>query len=100
MYQACLVVLRSSATEQMEYRLVMKTPVNQVYLFFLDTGDGANPNKPSITFRIIGPSTASTYGGKAIKIYINGELSKEFSGGGPIMVTNDIFVIGAAKHDT
>ena len=93
----------------------MKTPVNQAYLFFLDTGDGVNPNKPSITFRITGPSTAysretvkeevwyytaSTYGGKAIKIYINGELSKEVSGGGPIMVTNDIFVIGAAKHDT
>ena len=74
----------------------MKTPVNQAYLFFLDTGDGVNPNKPSITFRITDPSTAysretvkeeiwyyaaGTYDGKAIKIYINGELSNEVSGG-------------------
>ena len=78
---------------------MMKTPVNQAYLLFLDTRDNVNPNKPSITFRITGPSTAGTYGGKAIKIYINGELSKEVSGDSPIMVTNDIFVIGAAKHD-
>ena len=92
--------LRSSATEQMGYQLVMKTPVNQAYLFFfLDTGDGVNPNKPSITFRITNPSTAysretvkeeiwyyaaGTYDGKAIKIYINGELSNEVSGGGQL----------------
>jgi len=78
---------------------VMKTPANQAYLFFLDTGDGVNPNKPSITFRITNPSTAysretvkeeiwyyaaGTYDGKAIKIYINGELSNEVSGGGQL----------------
>jgi len=78
---------------------VMKTPVNQAYLFFLDTGDGVNPNKLSITFRITDPSTAysretvkeeiwyyaaGTYDRKAIKIYINGELSNEVSGGGQL----------------
>ena len=77
---------------------MMKTPANQAYLFFLDTGDGVNPNKPSITFRITNPSTAysretvkeeiwyyaaGTYDGKAIN-YINGELSNEVSGGGQL----------------
>ncbi|HIB88867.1 TPA: LamG domain-containing protein [Candidatus Poribacteria bacterium] len=93
--------------------IVMKASVNQAYLLFLDTGDGVNPNKPSIAFRMKGPGTvysqetvkeeiwyhaAGTYDGKAIKIYINGKLSNEKPGGGAIAVTNDVLVIGAAKR--
>ncbi|MEE3193320.1 MAG: LamG domain-containing protein [Candidatus Poribacteria bacterium] len=93
--------------------IVMKASVNAAYLLFLDTGDGVNPNKPSIAFRMKGPGTvyseetvteeiwyhaAGTYDGKAIKIYINGKLSSERPGVGPIAVTNDVLVIGAAKR--
>ena len=37
--------------------IVMKASVNKTYLLFLDTGDGVNPNKPSIAFRMSGPGT-------------------------------------------
>ncbi|MBD3181695.1 hypothetical protein GF312_05335 [Candidatus Poribacteria bacterium] len=37
--------------------IVSKIPINAAYLLFLDTGDGANPNKPSIAFRMSGPGT-------------------------------------------
>ena len=93
--------------------IVMKASVNKAYLLFLDTGDGVNPNKPSIAFRMSGPGTvyskervkeeawyhaAGTYDGKAIKIYINGKLSNEVAGGGLIAVSQDVLVIGAAKR--
>ena len=37
--------------------IVMKASVNKTYLLLLDTGDGVNPNKPSIAFRMSGPGT-------------------------------------------
>jgi hypothetical protein len=37
--------------------IVSKIPINQAYLLFLDTGDGGNPDKPSIAFRMKGPGT-------------------------------------------
>ena len=93
--------------------IVMKAPVNQAYLLFLDTGDGVNPDKPSIAFRMKGPGTvyskvtvkeeiwyhaAGTYDGDEIKIYINGKLSNFTPGGGAIGVTDNVLIIGAALN--
>ena len=93
--------------------IVMKASVNKTYLLFLDTGDGVNPNKPSIAFRMSGPGTvysketvkeeawyhaAGTYDGNEIKIYINGKLSNFMPGGGAIAVTDNVLIIGAALN--
>jgi hypothetical protein len=95
--------------------IVSKIPINEAYLLFLDTGDGVNPNKPSIAFRMKGPGTvyskvtvkdetwyhaAGTYDGKAIKIYIDGKLSNELGATAPIATTNDVLTIGANKDGT
>jgi len=95
--------------------IVSKIPINAAYLLFLDTGDGGNPNKPSIAFRMKGPGTvyskvtvedetwyhaAGTYDGKAVKIYIDGELSNELGATAPIATTNDVLTIGANKNGT
>jgi len=92
--------------------IVSKMAINEAYLLFLDTGDGGNPNKPSIAFRMKGPGTlysevtveeetwyhaAGTYDGESIKIYIDGELSNEMAASAPIAVTNDVLTIGAGK---
>jgi hypothetical protein len=95
--------------------IVSKIPINETYLLFLDTGDGVNPNKPSIAFRMKGPGTvyskvtvkdetwyhaAGTYDGKFIKIYIDGKLSNELGVTAPIAVTSDVLTIGANKDGT
>ena len=95
--------------------IVSKIPINEAYLLFLDTGDGVNPNKPSIAFRMKGPGTlyskvtvsddtwyhaAGTYDGNAIKIYINGDLSNELAATVAIATTNDVLTIGANKGGT
>jgi len=95
--------------------IVSKIPINEAYLLFLDTGDGGNPNKPSIAFRMKGPGTvyskvtvsddtwyhaAGTYDGKSIKIYINGDLSNELAATAAIATTNDVLTIGANKDGT
>ena len=92
--------------------IVSKIAINQAYLLFLDTGDGVNPNKPSVAFRMKGPGTvyskvtvkdetwyhtAGIYDGKAIKIYINGELSNQRNASAPIATTNEVLTIGANK---
>ena len=93
--------------------IVSKIPINQAYLLFLDTGDGGNPNKPSIAFRMKGPGTvyskvtvkdetwyhaAGTYDGKSMKIYIDGKLSSELGATASIAITNDVLTIGADKN--
>lgn len=95
--------------------IVSKMPINEAYLLFLDIGDGGNPNKPSIAFRMKGPGTlysevtveedtwyhaAGTYDGESIMIYINGELSNEINAAGAIATTNDVLTIGANKAGT
>ena len=95
--------------------IVSKIPINAAYLLFLDTGDGINPNKPSIAFRMKGPGTvyskvtvkdetwyhaAGTYDGKSIKIYIDGKLSNELAATAPIDITTDVLAIGANKDGT
>lgn len=95
--------------------IVSKIPINEAYLLFLDTGDGVNPNKPSIAFRMKGPGTiystvtveeetwyhaAGTYDGKSIKIYIDGELSNEMNASVAIATTVDVLTIGANKGGT
>jgi len=92
--------------------MVNKVHINEAYLLFLDTGDAPNPDKPSIAFRMKGPGTvyskvtvkddtwyhaAGTYDGKAIKIYINGDLSNELAATGAIATTSDVLTIGADK---
>ena len=95
--------------------IVSKIPINAAYLLFLDTGDGGNPNKPSIAFRMSGPGTvyskvtvtdetwyhaAGTYDGKSVKIYIDGKLSNELGATAPIAITNDVLTIGANSNGT
>lgn len=95
--------------------IVSKIAINQAYLLFLDTGDGGNPNKPSIAFRMKGPGTvysnvtvkdetwyhaAGIYDGKAITVYINGKLSNQRNASAPIATTNDVLTIGANKAGT
>ena len=95
--------------------IVSKIPINDAYLLFLDTGDGGNPDKPSIAFRMKGPGTvyskvtvsdqawyhaAGTYDGKSVKIYINGDLSNQLAATAPIAITNDVLTIGANKGGT
>jgi hypothetical protein len=95
--------------------IVSKIPINEAYLLFLDTGDGVNPNKPSIAFRMKGPGTvyskvtvkdetwyhaAGTYDGKSVKIYIDGKLSNEIGATAPIAITNAVLTIGANSNGT
>ncbi len=93
--------------------IVSKIPINEAYLLFLDTGDGVNPDKPSIAFRMKGPGTvystvtvtdqtwyhaAGTYDGKSVKIYIDGELSNELNASAAIATTSDVLTIGANSN--
>ena len=95
--------------------IVSKIPINEAYLLFLDTGDGGNPNKPSIAFRMKEPGTvysevtvsdqtwyhaAGTYDSESIKIYIDGDLSNQLAATAAIATTNDVLTIGAGKGAT